>query len=98
MRLSPLTAYYIRKLLHQQETKLRFIVAPGAAVQADLLTDLNRVLESLYLEESEICTIAGELEKLVRLHQLLTSQGIKYPQEALEIERQIFWILGFKTR
>jgi hypothetical protein len=98
MRLFPLTAYYIRKLLHQRETKLQFIVAPGAGVQADLLTDLNQVLESLYIEESEICKIAGELEKLARLHQMLMSQETKHIQELSEIERQIFWILGFKTR
>ncbi|MDX2212340.1 MAG: hypothetical protein SFY66_03530 [Oculatellaceae cyanobacterium bins.114] len=102
MQLSPLTAYYIRKLLHKHEQRLRFIVAHGAAVKADSLADLNGVLESLYLEESEIKAVTHKLEKLVTFHQLLMQQRIKYnPElselEVLEVERQIFWLLGFKT-
>jgi hypothetical protein len=98
MQLSPLTSYYIRKLLRQQIHHLIWVVAPGAALQADALADLDQVLRSLYLEESEIKKVVKQLETLISYHQALASQQMVHAQELAKIERTIFWLLGFKQR
>lgn len=67
-------------------------------MQADLLSDLNQVIQSLYLESSDIDATIQELEKLVSLHQSLACQGTAYAQELAALEQQIFWLLGFKIR
>lgn len=66
---------------------------------ADSKSDLNHVLESLYLEESEISLAARELEVLAQLHQNLSNQNnsnISVSGQLAEVERRIFWILGLK--
>lgn len=98
MQLTPLTAYYLRKLLRLQCSKLKFVVAPGAGFKADILADLNAVVKSLYLEESEVDRVIQELERLVNIHQYLTSQGATYAKELSTVEQQMFWLLGFKTK
>lgn len=98
MQLTPLTAYYIRKLLHLQSSKLKFVVAPGAAFKADILADLNAVIKSLYLEEPEVDAVIQELEKLANIHQHLMSKRTTYADELSTIEQKMFWLLGFKTK
>ncbi|WP_052128870.1 hypothetical protein [Neosynechococcus sphagnicola] len=96
MQLSPLTAYYLRRLLRQHLDRFQSIVAPGAAMTAHPLADLNQVLNSLYLDEFEIAHVVSQLEGLVRYHQVLIPQNSRYSQELARVEQQIFWLLGFK--
>ncbi len=96
MQLSPLTSYYVRKLLRQNTQNLKWIVHPGAGIQADSLSNLDDVLSSLYLEEAEIRAVICSLEKLIAYHQVLVVQGSHYSQELLQTEKTIFWLLGFK--
>lgn len=93
------TCYYIRKLLAKYTDELQSFVVAGAGMVADAKSDLNHVLESLYLEEPDISLAARELEVLVQLHQSLSSQedsSISIPGQLAEVERRLFWILGLK--
>jgi len=94
--LSLLTCYRLRKLLHQYGSELKSIVAQGAGVCANYQSNLNQVLESLYLEQTEISAKVQQLEALTRQHRILVTRSSSYSQELPEIEQQIFWILGLK--
>jgi PAS domain S-box-containing protein len=94
--LAPTTVYALRKLLRRNLDHLRSIVATGAALEADPITDLNAVLTSLYLEPAEISAAAQQLEHLVRSHEVMSAQGSKFHQQLRQLEEQIFWILGYK--
>lgn len=95
-KLEPLTSYYLRKLLRQYGNDLRSIVAQGAAIKVDCEADLDldRVLESLYLDLDEIANQSRLLDNLVRCHQVLSKQAQSSSPELETIEQQIFWILG----
>lgn len=93
------TCYYIRKLLVKYADELQSFIASGAGIIADAKSDLNHVLESLYLEEPEISLMARELEVLAQLHRNLshqTTSSMSIPGQLTEVERRIFWILGLK--
>ncbi|MGJ3248238.1 MAG: response regulator [Elainellaceae cyanobacterium] len=94
--LSPTIAYYIRRLIRQNIDRLQSVVAKGAGLEVDPLSDLNAVINSLYLEPEEIASAVLKLEKLTALHQGLLGQAGSHRKELLDIEQQIFWILGFK--
>jgi hypothetical protein len=96
MALSLLTSYYIRKLLHKNAGKLKFVVVPNAAIKADALSDLNSVLGSLYLEHEEFSAVVKELENLANYHQHYASQEFLYKAALEKIENRIFWLFGFK--
>ncbi|WP_299484473.1 hypothetical protein [Acaryochloris sp. IP29b_bin.137] len=93
------TCYYIRKLLAKYSTELQSFVVKGAGLIADAKSDINHVLESLYLEEPDLSVMARELEVLVQLHRSLSGQtnaSVSIPGQLTEVERRIFWILGLK--
>lgn len=93
------TCYYIRKLLATYSGELQSFIAEGAGIIADAKSDLNHVLESLYLDEPDISVMARELEVLAQLHQSLrgqTNAGMSIPGQLMEVERRMFWILGLK--
>lgn len=93
------TCYYLRKLLAQSANQLQSFIVEGAGMVADEKSDINHVLESLYLEEPDISLMARELEVLVQLHTNLnrsTGTSSHTRGQLTEIERRIFWILGLK--
>lgn len=93
------TCYYIRKLLTKYAHELQSFIAEGAGLIADAKSNLNHVLESLYLEDPDISLMARELEVLAQLHRNLSNQknsGMSIPGQLAEVERRIFWILGLK--
>ncbi|MEO0540153.1 MAG: response regulator [Cyanobacteria bacterium P01_A01_bin.105] len=94
--LPPTVAYYIRKLLRQNIDQLKSVLAKGAGMTADPMSDLDVVLDSLYLEEGRIKEVAQQLETLALSHQALTAQGNRYRREVQSHEEKIFWLLGFK--
>ncbi len=98
MTLSPTTAYYIRRLIRQNLDQLQSVVATGAGIQADPLSDLNAVIQSLYLDAKEINTTLFELERLVNFHQGLSSQTGAHRKELSNVEQRIFWLLGFRLK
>jgi hypothetical protein len=96
MRLSPLTAYYLRKLLRQRSDAFQFVAVSGSALQADPLADLDRVIESLYSQEAEIFSTVQMLETLVNSHRSLANQATLYARDLASVENQIFRLLGFQ--
>ncbi|NJM65115.1 MAG: hypothetical protein HC851_05320 [Acaryochloris sp. RU_4_1] len=93
------TCYYLRKLLAKHTHELQSFIAAGAGLVADAKSNINHVLESLYLDDLEITLMARELEVLTQLHQSLSTQigfGISISGQLAEVERRIFWILGLK--
>lgn len=98
MPLTLTTAYYIRRLIRQNLDRLQSVVATGAAMQADMLSDLNEVLNSLYLEPIELSAVELKLEKLTAYHQSLSNQVGANRKNIAELEERIFWILGFKYK
>lgn len=96
--LSITIAYYIRKLLHQNFDRLTSVVATGAGLKADALSDLDSVIESLYLEEQEVSATVHRIESLAAFHQTMSHQGAKHRQDLQNVEQQIFWLLGFKLK
>lgn len=98
-RLSPTASYYIRKLVRQFSNDLKSVVAPGAGLRTDITSDLNAVLNSLYLEDDEIQHVIRRLEDLASFHQALQAQVSSYnnySEQLKNLERQIFWLLGLK--
>lgn len=98
MPLTLTSAYYIRRLIRQNFDRLQSVVATGAGIQADVLSDLNAVLRSLYLEPAELSAAELKLEKLTVYHQGLTNQVGAHRQDIADLEEQIFWILGFRYK
>lgn len=93
-KLAPLTMYYIRKLLRKEQGSLKCIVVDGACLAVNPESDLNAVLESLYLDAEEVAAEVLHLETLVMSHQMI---GESRPAEQLEkVEAEIFWVLGLK--
>ncbi|MDX2273262.1 MAG: hypothetical protein NW237_15115 [Cyanobacteriota bacterium] len=93
MKISPMTSYYVRRLLRQQQNRLMRLFRSGAAIPASEQADLNEVLSSLYVEDAEIEQYAHELESLVQVHRHLTRDPASSDSRQ-QIEQQIFWILG----
>lgn len=95
-RLSPTTSYYIRRLLHQNLDQLRSVLASGAGLEANPLSDLNEVMGSLYLEADELKEAVQSIEHLATCHQALATQGGLHRQELEQTQSEIFWLLGFR--
>lgn len=98
MQLDPTHAYYIRKLLRQNFDRLHSVVAKGAGMSFNPLSDLNAVIQSLYLEEEEVQASVKELQQLVVVHKQISEQSHVSRQSIPELESRIFWLLGFKEK
>ena len=96
MPLSPVTSYYVRKILSQYRSRLRFIAAQNAALEAHALADLDAVLSSLYHDDGRVLDVANKLEDLVQSHQVLRDQGKIYAHYLITIEKEILELLGFE--
>lgn len=91
------TGYYIRQLIKQHGQELQSAVAQGTQLIANTTADINRVIASLYPNESETTRMMSELELLVKVHQHLRSQNSLYAstfEQLQDIESRIFSILG----
>ncbi len=98
MTLSPTTAYYIRRLIRQNLDQFQSSVLHGAGKQADPLSDLNAVIRSLYHEPKDINATLFELERLVNFHKGLSGQTGIHQKELAEVEKRMFWLLGFRFK
>lgn len=92
--ISPAIAYYLQKLLLINLDRL-IASNPDAA---DRVSDLDAVLESLYVTEQGINAATLELEQLVLSHQNMSYQRGKSLLQRNKIEEQIFERLGFKLQ
>ena len=98
MKLSPLAHYHLSKLLYRYANDLECVLADGAGLCANFQSDLNKVLESLYLEDEDIAEMSEELETLTRMHRTLWDEDMGYSDTLDKLEKQIFWILGLKRK
>jgi PAS domain S-box-containing protein len=91
------TTYYLRKLLRQHLHHLKSIVASGASIPADDLSDIGAVLTSLYLEPDELADVVEQLDRLVAAHEAMSAQPAQFQTELVQLEEKIFWFLGYKS-
>ncbi len=91
------TTYYLRKLLRHHLHHLKSIVASGASIPADDLSDLAAVLTSLYLEPDELVEVVDQLDRLVAAHEAMSAQPAQFQTELVQLEEKIFWLLGYKS-
>ena len=82
-QLSPTLSYYLRKLLRERVSSSTI----------DPTVDLVTLLRQTYLEPQDFVAACGDLERLVRYHQALSTQGAKHPSELEKTEREILQIL-----
>lgn len=97
MQLSPITSYYLRKLMRQRSDRLQ----PVSMTDSDILgskvdTNLDAALDSIYQDRTELSHITQKLEGLVSLHQALEKQGSIYSKDLASVEETIFQMLGFQ--
>lgn len=83
VQLSPTLSYYLRKLLREQV----------AASTIDPMADLATVLRQTYVDPLDFAAACSDLERLVRYHQALSSQGFQHLSELEKTEREILRIL-----
>lgn len=89
--ISPALAYYLQKFILINLDRL-------IVKNAELIGDLDAILEKLYGTKEKINVVTLELEQFVLSHQNLSYQGAKALPERNKIERQIFERLGFKLK
>ena len=82
-QLSPTLSYYLRKLLREQ----------FSASTIDPTVDLATLLRQTYLDPQDFAAACSDLERLVRYHQALSTQGSQHPSELEKTEREILRIL-----
>lgn len=96
--LSPTVGFYLRKLIRRNFDQLK-LGGSGRAVMADGWGDLDRLLTMHHNHnEGAIKTAIEQLEHLTRAHQVLSSQGVTFPEEVRETERSIFALLGYQLQ
>lgn len=96
MSISPVTSYYIRQILYQNRTCIKFIVAPNAALEAHPMADINAVINSLYPDASEAWMVIQKLENLASMHQILKENRDMHTNNLNLVEKEICWLLGFR--
>ena len=97
MQLSPITSYYLRKLMRQRSDRLQPVSSLDSGLQMNRAdTNLDTALKSLFQNQSEVGQIAQKLEGLVSLHQALEKQGTIYSKDLASVEETIFQMLGFQ--
>lgn len=102
------TCYYIRKILLQQAEDIKWIIAQKTGFCVSSSDALKDLLESVYLEDileqllerlyvgNEKAVQIERIEKLCLSHQKIIAKNLSGSEDLLEIQRQIYWVLGFK--
>lgn len=91
MSLSPMTRYYIRRLLQQHAVALG--IAPVSLPITDD-TDDSAFSEQLVRLESLASSTLAELDLVVRLHQSLSRHGSSYRAYLHNLEAKLFSLMG----
>lgn len=104
----PTTYYYVRKILLQPAEDIKWILAQKTDFCLGSLDTLKDLSESVYLEdvlEQHLTTLYAntdinakieQIETLCLSHQRLLAKKLSDAEELIEIQRQIYWVLGFK--
>jgi len=94
---TPVTRYYIRKLLQQNLDRLIFPILE-TGIRADDTSNIKEILASLYVKESKVDSMMLELERSALLHQSLNQSSVKDQQDLQKTEAQIFGLLGCEIK
>uniref|UniRef100_B8HQE3 Diguanylate phosphodiesterase n=1 Tax=Cyanothece sp. (strain PCC 7425 / ATCC 29141) TaxID=395961 RepID=B8HQE3_CYAP4 len=92
MQLSPVSRYYVRKLLKKSVE----LIEQQQPLDALTLFDVDQALEDLQNNLDSVVKIT-ELERLIHLHQGLSSQGSHFRNDVVELEAQVFSLLGLSS-
>jgi len=92
MLLSPTTHYTLRHILRTLEVPVTPVFPPGVAQPATPSSDLNQVLNSLYIDEHQVGQSIRKLEALVAIYRRMQDE----PTALTKIKQEILWILGMK--
>ncbi len=96
-RLSPITDYYVRKLLQQNAGQLTSIdPLLNEAFSTSLCHSSIALFDRLRRLHDSLTIVAESLEALVLQHQTLRTDGRKYQAELSRIEEQIFNCFALK--
>lgn len=107
-KLSFSTCYYIRKILLQQAEDIKWILAQNSGFCPSTLANLKDLLDSVYLEDvleqllqtlyagTEINAKIEQIETLCLSHQRILAKNLSGSEDLQEIQRQIYWVFGFK--
>ena len=96
-QLTPTTTYYLRKVLRKNLDQLESVLSREVNLGFDPVADLNSTLSFLYADPSSLSSVVTELERLVKYHQVLSSQGSLHRQELDKSEAAIFSALGMRS-
>jgi EAL domain-containing protein (putative c-di-GMP-specific phosphodiesterase class I) len=96
-QLSPVSRYYVRKLLQQN---LGVIQSSQGMVDAGApgSLDVEQALDRLLGDGIDTSAKVAELERLAYLHQGLSTQGNLYSDDVAELESKVFSLLGIKKQ
>ncbi|MDG2989738.1 hypothetical protein L3556_02130 [Candidatus Synechococcus calcipolaris G9] len=89
MQLSPMTRYYIRRLLSERAQELGLL-----PVDASTEGDDKIFLDQLIKLESLATTKLTELDLIVRMHQALSRNGQTYNSYIANLEAKLFALMG----
>ncbi|MBW4551872.1 MAG: hypothetical protein KME35_12285 [Aphanocapsa sp. GSE-SYN-MK-11-07L] len=93
MRLSPVTRFYLRKLLQQKSGQVQFLSRSGLAE-----VSIEQILDKVFVLETMSTTSISDLEVVLRLHQRMKLQKEASPERLEELETRIFQILELQQR
>ncbi len=96
-QLTPTTTYYLRKVLRKNLDQIESVLSKEMNLGFDPVADLNSTLSFLYADPSSLSSVVTELERLVKYHQVLSSQGSLHRQELDKSEAAIFSALGMRN-
>ncbi|MGA0201461.1 MAG: hypothetical protein ACO3NK_20485, partial [Prochlorotrichaceae cyanobacterium] len=90
LQLTPTTTYYLRKILRKNLDQLESVLSKETNLGFDPVADLNSTLSFLYSDTASLNSVVKELERLVKYHQVLSTQGTLHRQELDKSEAAIF--------
>ncbi len=94
--LSPGIIYYVRKLLRQNLDRLQSVLTTPPKLQADGISDLADLIDSMYPSLGRRMEAIQEIERLTIVHQTLSESAITNRVEIQTTEAEIFAKLGFR--
>lgn len=92
MQLSPMTRYYIRRLLSERAEDLGLLPVDASAEGDDKI-----FLDQLIKLESLAATKLTELDLIVRMHQALSRNGQTYNSYIANLEAKLFALMGLSV-
>lgn len=89
--LGSFSKYIIKRILRKYKGRIKSICSHGACIVPDQDSEIEEVLQSIYLDPEEVCKQIEALERLTELHQSASDKDLE------RIEAYILHILGIKV-